>query len=175
VEPVDLTEFVDPRAKRVVSVHGQTSLDYGKGVMTIDTPRAQGAVGFLGDAGVIELGDVTIRCGNEYATVVLVSLDDRPIAESKRVLVQTMTVDRPYGYRERNGEIVSVGSAPIGVEKIAVALRLEGEAWAGASVTALDEHGYATDRAVSIQRPGDGRVTLIALEPDAVYHVITRP
>ena len=173
VEPLDLTEFIDPVAKRVIGVNRETAFDYGRGVVTVNSERAKGAVGFLGEAGAVELGDVTIRCGNEYASVVLVSLDGEPLDRSKRVLVQTMTVDRPYGYREVNGKITSLGSAPFGVEKVRVGLRLNGPAWGDVSVTALDEHGYATERPVTLKRSGDA--TLIGLRPDAVYHVLTRP
>jgi hypothetical protein len=44
---------------------------------------------------------VTIQASNDYATVLVVSLDNQPLKESKRVLVQIGTTARPTGWIER--------------------------------------------------------------------------
>jgi len=44
---------------------------------------------------------VTIQSSNDYGTVMIVSLDNQPLTESKRVLVQVGTTARPTGWIER--------------------------------------------------------------------------
>lgn len=91
----DLSRFIDANTRTVRSATGEVALDYGRGVCTVDTPRAQGACGFLARAEKIALGDVTIACSNAYAAVLVVSLDGKPLAESRSVLVQFGTTARP--------------------------------------------------------------------------------
>ena len=59
-------------------------------------PQAQGACGFLEKAGLIKLSDLSIRSANAYATVVAVSLDDLPLATSKRILIQIGTAAQAH-------------------------------------------------------------------------------
>src|SRR5262249_28327116 len=46
---LDLGKYVHPRKKAVDSVTGQVKLNYGVGLCSLDTPKAQGAVGFFKD------------------------------------------------------------------------------------------------------------------------------
>jgi len=89
--------------------------NYGEGVVRVDTPRAQGAVGFLARAGTIKLKDVTIDCGNEFASAIVISLDGEPLAASRKILVQVVTEDKPYGFTTAGGKIVALGGEPFNV------------------------------------------------------------
>jgi len=60
-----------------------------KGIQTIDTPKTQAAQGWLGGE-TIELKDCTLRIKTPKATVAVTSLDDAPIALSKRLLITTV-------------------------------------------------------------------------------------
>ena len=80
-------ERMDPQAKRFDSDTGELSLDYGKGLWTINTPRTQAAVGYLAKAGVIKLDGVSIDCKTEFAAVTVTSLDSTPIGQSRRLLL----------------------------------------------------------------------------------------
>jgi hypothetical protein len=95
----DLASCIDRKAMKVRSATGELEWDYGRGICTMNAPMAQGAAGFLGKAGTVDLDAVSIETGNEYITVMTVPLDDRPIAESGRLLVQAVTLCRPYGWR----------------------------------------------------------------------------
>src|SRR5262249_31591952 len=83
---VDLSRYIDNSKKIVRSITGEVILDHGGGLCTVDTPKTQGACGFLERAGVIRLGDVAIRSHNGYAAVTVVSLDEEPLASSRRIL-----------------------------------------------------------------------------------------
>src|SRR5690606_19592439 len=151
--------------------------DDGRGRVTLSAPRAAGAVGFLGRGGTIELGGVAIEAKNDYGSVVAISLDDQPIAQSERILIQCLTIEAFYGFRATGekslrGRIESIGSAPIGVERneVGVTLRLEGDR--AATVRACDEHGYPRELAVEASR-ASGALKIV-LDEASPYHVVTR-
>ncbi len=97
---VDLDKYIDREKKLVRAVTGELVWDYGRGLCTIDAPRSQGATGLLKSVGPIKLHDVTINSGNSYATVLVVSLDDEPLARTGSALVQIGTRARPTGWSD---------------------------------------------------------------------------
>ena len=169
-----LDRFVDHRAKTIRSVTGELAWDYGKGRITVNTRRSQGAAGFLGQAGRIELADATIECRNEFASILLVSLDGKPLAGSKRILIQAMTEERPYGFRAAAGRIADLGGAPFGVRRIDATVTLKSAGRGRPTVTALDENGYPADKAVGATLSGPAPALTVRLAADAVYHVVRR-
>jgi hypothetical protein len=177
---IDLPRYIDRKKKVVRSITGEVRLDYGTGLCTVDTARAQGASGFLDRAGKITLGDVTIRSGNDYATVVLVALDDRPLRASRKILVQTGTSARLTGYSDKPArfqgdnkqmlqgyEIVATGKPPWRVVATDVTLVVHNPNIKTA--TLLDTSGYAVKK-VKGKRAG-GKFT-IQLPPNALYLVL---
>jgi hypothetical protein len=164
---IDLAPYIDRAAKRVRSVTGELMLDYGTGLCTVNAPKAQGVTGFLKKAGgTFALADVTIRSENDYATVTVVPLDDKPIAASERLLVQVGTTerlggwaDRPLDFKSEDGkksfrgrEIVSVGAPPWRIANAQVTVTVTNGRLAKA--TLLDAGGYAA-RPVDVERSGD--------------------
>ena len=89
-----------PREEGGSQQHRPARLGLRPGPLHGRRPRAQGATGFLRPVGPIKLGDVTIRSENQYATVLVVSLDGTPLARSGRVLVQVGTRARPTGWAD---------------------------------------------------------------------------
>ena len=152
----DLSGLIDRDKKVVRSITGEVALDYGVGVCTLDAPKAQGACGFLAKAGPIALKDVSIRSKNAYATVVAVSMDDRPLAGSRRILVQVATAARPTGWATRDAEfpgeanrtvrgleVVSTGKPPWRVADTEVGLSVNNPGLVRA--TRLDPAGYPAE------------------------------
>jgi hypothetical protein len=84
----DLSKFIDRGAKIVRSGTGQIRMDYKIGLCTIDAPAAQGATGFLRQAGDLHLSTIDISSGNEQASILAVSMDGLALSESREVLVQ---------------------------------------------------------------------------------------
>ena len=99
---------------------GELQLDAVKGICILDAPKAQGVTGFLKEAGVIKTANLEIVSANDYASVLTVSLDDLPLSESGKILLQITTLCRPYGWKEepvqREGrpalKITDTGSSP---------------------------------------------------------------
>jgi hypothetical protein len=172
IETVPLSDFIDHDREVVSSLTGQLLWDYGTGVVTVDTPYAQGACGFLAAAGPIALGDVTIDSQNEYGAVLAVSLDGRPLAESQRVLIQAGTDDRPFGFRtepvDGSKRIVSLGGYPPNVRKVDASVTLRNGAFGGAEV--LDGNGYGIGREAESARRDDGLT--VVLPADSLYTLV---
>ena len=176
-----LDELIDKENKILTSVTGEIRTDYGKGIYTVNAPKCQGAAGFLSKEPKIALGDVSIRSRNAYGSLVVVPLDDRPLAQSRKILVQAATVARPSGWiaRQRSVEaggelhdafqIMRKGDAPVLIEntdaEIVIANRSLGKA------TALDVNGLPTDADLPVQRRGE-RLHL-TLPPNTLYTVVS--
>lgn len=172
-----LSGFVDRGKKTVNSITGELSWNHGTGVATVNTSSAQGAAGFLGRAGRIDLADVSLDMQNDYGTLTVVALDDKPIAQSGKILIQTMTIEQLYGFKATgkdnlSGRIESVGSAPFGVEKFEASVTLTLTGGKPATVTACDEHGYPRDKRVKTTRRG--AALTVTLDEASPYHVLTR-
>jgi hypothetical protein len=154
---IDLSPYIDRPNQVVKSITGEVRFDARNGLCTLDAPRAQGAAGFLSKAGVIRLGDVAIRSQNGYATVAVVSMDDEPLASSRKILVQVGTSARPTGWKTRVADlagedgkttvhgfqVVNVGTPPWQVVNAEVGLALRNPDLTKA--TLLDPAGYAVE------------------------------
>ena len=171
LETVDFAKYIDPQARTVTSMTGQLSWDYGQGVVRVNTPCAQGAGGFLQAAGPLDLSDVTIESDNEYATVLVVSLDGRPLTESGQILIQAATEDKFYGFAtEPKGAfrtVTSTGGYPLNVKEIRTRVTLKGIT---GNAVVLDANGYLTERSGKTSVEGDDLV--IDLPEDALYTII---
>ncbi len=172
---INLAPYIDRQRKVIKSLTGELVWDYGKGVAVIDSEKSKGAAGFLAAVSPISIGEVQIALENEYATCVLTSLEDKPLAESERMLIQVMTVERPYGFRAsegKSGEITSMGTYPFGVERIRgsiqIPVRDEGEI----RVTVLDENGYPRQSYVKIFA-GEPRWE-VQFDEESVYYIVER-
>ncbi|MDP6038842.1 MAG: hypothetical protein QGG64_09855, partial [Candidatus Latescibacteria bacterium] len=167
---VDLKKYIDDEKKTIRSMTGELHWDYGKGIATVNTPRAQGATGFLKQGGKMSIGDIIIESENAYATVLAVSLDGKPLKSSKKILVQAGTWDMPYGFRTaRDGEyekITSLGGYPLNVKRIKVTVTLP----RGKKGTILDENGYRTKRK-AVSKSAAGGLQLI-LPEDSLYTLV---
>ncbi len=150
----------------------QVDWDADSGLVRIETPLSRAVIGLLGKAGRVALGDVTIDCQNEFASIAVVSLDGRPIGQSEKLLVQAFTREQLYGYRVENDRITDLGGPPFGVEHVRASINIAADAWSKARVAALDENGYALKTKVQVKRGGQG--IAITLEPTVVHHVIER-
>jgi len=79
-------DFLSPGQSFVVSDTGELKRDWSLGVETIDTPRSQAVMGWVGKRP-LRLGDVTFELETRKATAAVTSMDGQPIASSKKMLV----------------------------------------------------------------------------------------
>jgi len=115
------------------------------------------------------LNDVTIETDVEYGTIVVVSLDGKPLSASSKILVQAMTEDTNFGWTAPGQgvrPIQSVGGPPIVVKKLSGTISLRRLDASACRVTALDARGYATKRV--------GNAAKFGLLGDVIYYVVER-
>jgi hypothetical protein len=144
---VDLTPYIDGQRKSVRSETGEITLNYGDGWCKLDAPKAQGITGFLKTLGDCRLTDLEIRSSNDYATVLVVAMDNKPLGESGKILVQVGTTERPLGWKTKSisiggraGEqVVSFGHSPWMIARADVAITIANPALKTARV--LDANG----------------------------------
>jgi hypothetical protein len=136
--------------------------------------------GFLkGAGGGFDLADVKIDSQNDYATVQVVSMDGKPIATSKKLLVQIGTTERLTGYetkpvefqfekqKVKGEEITNTGHPPRLIANTSVKLTLKKTAVTTA--TLLDVSGYAV-KEIPVKREGSGLT--VDLPANAMYVVL---
>lgn len=165
----DLRPYIDREHRTVTSSTGELKLDYGKGLLTINASMAQGISGALDAAGKTELADVTIASKLPLGHIIVVSLDGRPLATSKRMLLQAMTEEKPTEFQtdlEANGvkRILDIGHDPWLVRKISGTVKFTRPDAAALEVLALDHSGYSPTPA--------GHADAIALRPTTIYYLL---
>lgn len=178
----DVSRWIDEDASVIRGNTGQIKLDYGKGVLVVDSPRYQGVGGFLADAGgSFTTADLSVQSENRYAMIAVVSMDDRPIRESGRILIQVGTESRLTGWLTRQtsfeaggqnleGEqIVNSGSPPWQIVRTKATVEIRNSQLRRA--TALDVDGYAVAE-VAVERREAG--IQLTLPPDAMYVILER-
>jgi len=165
----DLAVFVDHANKTVTSSTGELKLDYGKGVLSVNAPRAQGLSGALKLAGTADLKDLSINSGLELGHIIAVALDNRPLATSGRILLQAMSEEKETGHLTEAvsptvKRMVSIGTDPWRVRELEGTVRFKRPDAAQLKVTALDFNGYPIGTIGSAQE--------IKLQPTTLYYLI---
>ncbi|MDB5343629.1 MAG: hypothetical protein JWP89_2006 [Schlesneria sp.] len=167
-----LSSLVDHKKKTVTSSTHELKLDWGLGVLTINSASAQGASGDLKAAKEIALKDVTIKVPLDLAHVILVSLDEQPIAKSQRMLLQVMTEEKATGFKaeslgDHRRRITAIGENPWLVRKLEGQVQFKRADAAKLKVTSLDQFGGRTS---NTQEGG-----VVRLQADMLYYLIEAP
>ncbi len=175
----DIETLIDYQRKEIKSSNGQLFWDYKNGICTMDASSAQGVCGFVGQSGTIDLTDISIETSNEYVAINVVSMDDRSISESAKILVQVGTVYRPDGWKETattfnlNGSNVSgfridnTGKMPWKGANADIKLTLKNNSITRATV--LTSSGYAKSEIPLVK---NGNSIEVQLPENAIYIVL---
>lgn len=172
VKSIDLTQYIDLEAGTVRSQTGEMVWDWEEGLVLTDAPKAQVAIGAFSQAETIDLSGMRLESPMEYGIAALVPLDDQPIADSKKLLLQVFSEDTNFGWETSKGKdgwltIESEGDAPIVVRDLKGTVHLKRSDAAKLQVTALDFNGYPKQTI--------GRADKIELQPDTLYYLIEKP
>ncbi len=174
-----LESLIDYQNKEIKSSNNELDWDYANGICTMNAPSAQGVCGFVGKKGNFELSDITIETTNDYAAINVVSMDDKSIAESSKILVQVGTKYRPTNWQETatefdlNGSTVSgfqidnTGKMPWKCANTLVKLTIKNSGITKAIV--LSSSGYAKSE-IDVEKVGNA--VQIELPEDAMYVVL---
>ena len=163
----DLKPFIDRGAQTVRSSTGELVLDYRDGLLKINAPQVQGVSGNLKAAREIELNDVSIASELDNAHVVVAALDAQPIAQSRRMLLQVMSEERPTGFTAEDAgvgikRITNIGRDPWQVRTLQGRVQFKQPV----SIQPLDFNGYPKGAARQSAE--------VRLEGETVYYLLTR-
>jgi hypothetical protein len=169
VEVRDLRPFLDRAAQVVTSSTQEVRLDYGRGLLVLNAPRAQGASGALKAAGRLTLPSLVLSSDLELGHVVAVALDQQPLASSRRILLQVMSEERATDFATEPAEgdvlrITHIGRDPWQVRRLHGEVRFLRPDANRLKVAALDAHGRSP-RLV-------GTAARITLLPTTLYYLI---
>jgi hypothetical protein len=78
--------FIPRQASSMISDNGELDRSWDEGTFTINTPRTQSAMGWIGGK-TFTLADVELAMSTENAVVAVQSLDGKPIAQSRKILI----------------------------------------------------------------------------------------
>jgi len=165
----DLRPFIDRGAKTVRSSTRELTLDYEKGLLTVNAPGAQGASGNLKAAGEILLTDLSIHSDLDNAHLIVVSLDGEPLANSRRMLLQVMSEEQATGFATEdtgNGvkHITNIGRDPWRVKTLQGTVKFK--SGSVPQIQPLDFNGYPSGPVSSGAE--------LKLAPQTIYYLVTR-
>jgi hypothetical protein len=171
VSEVQSSQDIDHTHRTVQSSTGELFLDYGKGWLKLDAPKAQGVSGALLAAGSVETKDLIIRSDLEIGHIVVVSLDGEPVAISGRLLLQVMSEEKASGFETApisptTKRIISLGHDPWMVKKFRGEVAFKRADAKSLRVTRLDLNGNAVGP--------DGTAERIQLDAKTLYYLLTR-
>jgi hypothetical protein len=108
----------------------------------------------------------------DYGSILLVSMDDQPLAASRKMLLQIMSEDENFGWSAPGSglrPIVDVGGPPIVVRRFAGEVSLTRSDAASLRVTPLDWGGRPNRAAPAFR---DARQ--IRLAPTTIYYLLEK-
>jgi hypothetical protein len=169
VSLTDLKALVDRPKQTVTSTTGELKLDYGKGVLTINAPQAQGVSGAISSAGKVDLADIAITSDLDLAHILAVSLDNQPLRTSRRILLQVMSEEQTSGFKTESinattKRITDIGRDPWQVRTLRGTVAFKRSNAERMKVTPLDFNGKPSGPA--------GTAREIQLQPKTLYYLI---
>ena len=171
----DPAETVEHDITLLKSDTGEMCRDIQKRIATIDTDRTKAVYGFLGAAGEIRLpSGFTVKCRNSFAVIAISSLDDKPISESKNLLLSTVgradNTDAKYSADHMTQ--FDKGHGPIEAEVIEAEISWDTQV-TGYTVEAVNSNGMLIGRSPAAEENGRITVTLGGDFP-SIYYLIQK-
>jgi hypothetical protein len=169
VRTVDLEPFVNLKDRTIASSTRELKLNYDQGVLTLNASQAQGLSGCVAMPGSVDLGDVKIASGMELGSILVVSMDDRPLATSKKMLLQVMSEERASGFEAESigkdsWRIKNIGHEPWQIKELSGTVAFKRADADRLKVTPLDANGYP--------KTPIGSASEIKLQPQTIYYLI---
>ncbi len=164
----EIHNFYDPDLGLLTSANGQIHWPYKRGIFTLRAPQTQGVSGYLSRAGLVELPDMVVQSPLPFGVVWAISIDDRPLAQSQKILLQVMSEEKNHDFQtkgEPQRKIVDRGRSPLQVRELTGTVRFLRSDAPELKVTALDSNGCVKGNA--------GTADNINLQPDTIYYLIS--
>jgi hypothetical protein len=144
------------------------------GMVTVETDRTQALIGFI-KANHKTLKNLGAEISNNFATIVLSSMDDKPLARSGKMLLTAGSRVSNTGlkWNEARTRTQNQGGSPSLIEPVAGTVTLRNlEQAAAVSMSALDGAGKAIGGAIQAKKTADGWVMPIG-DPGTTWYVVS--
>ncbi len=153
-ERSDWDAYWDRDAEVIRSVTDELLWNTAERVVEVSSPRTQGLVGFAG-GGAYKTSDLEFQVSTDFVSLLVTSLDDRPIAESEHLVVTALARDRQTGarYSSDGSRLEEVGGPPLLLEPVQARLRI-GWSEGDISFRPLDPLGVPVN--IEVERDADG-------------------
>lgn len=141
----------------------------GKGFFTINTPGTKGLVGFTNKEQ-LKLGEVTLKTDNEFAVVLVTSLDkEKAIDAASKILITTIARAQNTGmkFNADHTELLERGDAPILLEPVNLQISIDRKS--KPKITVLDHLGCKTDQLI---KAGKKWINLDGATTRAIYYLV---
>ncbi len=128
-----------------------------KGLVTIDTDRSQALIGFVKDNPHV-LKNLSARVDNNFCSIILTSLDGKPISESQRLLLAATARSRTTNmkFNKDRTSLENWGTLPMLIEPVTGTVTLGGLSHAeSANITPLDAAGRPLAKARTVPVTGN--------------------
>ncbi len=169
---MNTSQYINTAAGTVKAASGELFWNYHAGWVTLNSPEARGVIGFLKKAGPVQLGHVVFKSNNEFGAILLIAMDKRPISQSRKMLLQVMTREKPFGFKVRGPVITAMGAGPWNIRNVSATVAVPSLPGSPLSITPLDENANPLSTAILVQSKGLQRV--IHLLPNCLYYLLRR-
>lgn len=156
----DLAPFINTQQKVVRSATGELTWDYGRQRLLVQSPKTQAVIGRT-DGDSITLPSVELTVKTPFVSLIFTPLDNKPLAESKQILITAMARDKQTGteYNADGTELVAIGGPPLLMEPVQAEIKIAGAP--AKDIRVLDVYGVPTGESVPSKAGGkftiDGR------------------
>jgi hypothetical protein len=144
------------------------------GLITVETDRTQALIGFI-KANHKVLKNLSADVTNNFATIVLASMDDKPLARSDKMLLTTgsRVANTEQKWNDTRTRLTNQGNSPSLIEPVTGAVTLRGiEGAAMVSAAALDGSGKPIGAEIQATTSPSGWTFPIG-EPATTWYVIS--
>lgn len=152
------------RKKEIIKISSGELIWHQRGLVEVHAPRTQGVLGFVGEDAVA-LSDVEVQVKTPFAQVMLVSLEEAPLKQAKRILVLATARAENTNAKYRPGRkgLVDPGEAPVMLEPVEATITLK-RAEETAALTAPDSP--ITPAAAKVSTPAAEKPTSAGSKQD---------
>ena len=173
--PAAAAALYHPERSVIDSATGEEHLDYGRGLLALDSPQVQGFAGALAGGAWLESSGLRVRADqrNPWAAVLAVSSDERPLGSSGRILVFAVARSENSGqvYNATRTALKDPGGLPVLMQGVRadLELKVEGQAYV---VRTLDPDGNADPGPKAALKDGLLSFTIKPSDHSSYYEVV---
>lgn len=135
--------FPSLKKDAALSLNGELYLNYKKGIFQINSDKIQGAIGFLKNSN-LKFKNFKLTCSNNYAAIMLTSLDKTPILKSQKIILTTSArvENSDMKFNPAHTSIIYGGNSPVILEPVVATLSLNVSKFKNVKIFILDENNY---------------------------------